>query len=126
MGGSKLSSTDVLEAFSAPTILKPQKSFAMAFAALTLALAGCASGLGASHDRAASIVSRVEEGIVIASRGVGENSVEPASFAYTVKLSSGELISIAQDGRPPISDGASVVVEYGQHTRIVPQGLAIS
>ena len=50
--------------------LRPQRAYAAAFLGLTLALAGCASGLGANAYERAEIgqVSRVEEGRVVASR----------------------------------------------------------
>jgi outer membrane lipoprotein SlyB len=54
------------------TIAKPQKAFAVAFAVLATALAGCASGLGAnSYDRGSvGQVARVEEGTVVGMRPI--------------------------------------------------------
>jgi len=51
---------------------KPQKAFAVAFAAMALTLAGCASGLGANTYERSTVgaVSRVDEGTVVASRAV--------------------------------------------------------
>lgn len=70
MDGSSFSKTSVAEI--ATTIAKPQKAFAVAFAVLATALAGCASGLGANtYDRGSvGMVSRVEEGTVIDTRPI--------------------------------------------------------
>jgi outer membrane lipoprotein SlyB len=168
-----------LSQFSAPTILKPSKPFAAAFAALALALAGCASGLGANSYERASVgtVARVEEGTVVASRSVviegsrtgatvgtaagaaiggiagsqvgggreenaigavvgavaggalghaiGNSANRQPGFAYTVRLRSGELISIAQGGDLPIANGTPVLVEYGERARVIPQNISI-
>lgn len=126
MDGSSFSSSIATETapavFSGPRIVRPKKAYAMAFAGFALALAGCASGFGASHDAAAvNFVSRVENGAILASQPVGENVAAPKGFRYTVRLDSGELISLAQDGRPAITDGTPVMVEYGRTNRIVPQ-----
>ena len=165
--------------FSAPTTLKPSKPFAAAFAVLALALAGCASGLGANSYERASVgtVARVEEGTVVASRSVviegtrtgatvgtaagaaiggiagsqvgggreenaigavvgavaggalghaiGNSANRQPGFAYTVRLRSGELISITQGGDLPIANGTPVLVEYGERARVIPQNISI-
>ena len=51
---------------------RPQKAFAAAFAAMTMALAGCASGLGANDYERGQIgqVSRVEEAVIVSSRAI--------------------------------------------------------
>ena len=53
MYGSNFTATTApVEGLRASTIAKPQKAFAVAFAVLATALAGCASGLGANtYDR---------------------------------------------------------------------------
>ncbi len=158
---------------------KPQKAFAAAFAALALALAGCASGLGAnSYERGqVGAVSRVDEGRVVASRAiliegsdkskavgavagaavggmaghqVGGGSDERAigavvgavagglignavagaateshGYAYTIRLNSGELITITQGGDIAIANGTPVLVEYGERARVIPQNASI-
>ncbi|HVY91071.1 MAG TPA: hypothetical protein VG942_19535 [Hyphomonadaceae bacterium] len=127
MDGSSFSSSITTTAgLSVPMIVRPKKAYAMAFAAFALVLAGCASGFGAnSQEASVNFVSRVEDGAVLASTPVGANPAAPTGFLYTVRLSSGELISLAQDGRPAIADGVPVVVEYGHVTRIVPQAAAL-
>jgi outer membrane lipoprotein SlyB len=165
--------------YSSPSVLKPQKSFAAAFAVLALALAGCASGLGAnSYERSqVGTVSRVEEGRVVASRSiiiegsksgstvgtatgavlggiaggqvgggraantagavvgavaggvlgnaVGAAATEKQGFAYTVRLNSGELVTITQGGDMAIANGTPVLVEYGARARVIPQHASI-
>jgi outer membrane lipoprotein SlyB len=165
--------------YSAPTALKPQKSFAAAFAVLALALAGCASGLGANTYERAQVgtVARVEEGTVVASRSImiegsrtgqvvgtatgaaiggvagsqvgggrdenaigaivgavaggalgnaiGNSATQKPGFAYTVRLRSGELVSITQGGDLAIANGTPVLVEYGERARVIPQNASI-
>ena len=164
---------------SAPTSIKPSKPFAAAFAALALALAGCASGLGANtYERSAvGTVARVDEGTVVASRSImiegsqtsstvgtaagaaiggiagsevggdrkantagavigavaggvlgnaiGKAATSQNGFAYTVRLRSGELVTITQGGDLPIANGTPVLVEYGARARVIPQNISI-
>lgn len=168
-----------ISGYAAPTVLKPQKAFAAAFAVLALALAGCASGLGAnSYERAqVGTVSRVEEGTVVASRAImiegsrsgelvgtatgaalgglagseigggkkantagaivgavaggaignaiGNSVTQKPGFAYTVRLRSGELVTITQGGDMAIANGTPVLVEYGERARVIPQNISI-
>lgn len=109
----------------AATIAKPQKAFAAAFAVMALALAGCASGLGAqaTENGSVAMVARVEDGAIVASRDAVLASVE-AGHAYTVRLRTGELVSIAQTGKA-IADGTPVLVEYGMRARVIPQNISI-
>jgi outer membrane lipoprotein SlyB len=165
--------------YSTPTTVKPSKAFAAAFAVLTLALAGCASGLGAnSYERAqVGTVARVEEGTVVASRAImiegsksgatvgtatgavlggiaggqvgqgraantagavvgavaggvlgnaiGKSATQKPGFAYTVRLRSGELVTITQGGDIAIGNGTPVLVEYGERARVIPQNASI-
>jgi outer membrane lipoprotein SlyB len=158
--------------------VKPNKAFAAAFAALALALAGCASGLGAnSYERGqVGTVARVEEGTVVASRSIviegsqtgqtvgtatgaviggvagsqigggsderaiagvigavgggilgnaiGKNATKQPGFAYTVRLRSGELVTITQGGDLAIANGTPVLVEYGARARVIPQNIS--
>ena len=115
-----------LPTFPAPTVVKPQKAFAMAFAVMALALAGCASGLGveAAEHSATSMVARVEDGAIVASRESVLASAETGQ-AYTVRLRTGELVSIAQAGDTAIANGTPVLVEYGAHARVIPQNISI-
>jgi outer membrane lipoprotein SlyB len=168
-----------LSQYATPTTLQPSKPFAAAFAALALALAGCASGLGANSYERGSVgtVARVEEGTVVASRSIiiegsqsgstvgtatgavlgglaggqvgqgrasntagavvgavaggvlgnaiGKSATQKPGFAYTVRLRSGELVSITQGGDLPISNGTPVLVEYGERARVIPQNATI-
>ncbi len=171
--------TDTITHLSAPATLKPSKPFAAAFAAFALALAGCATGLGAnSYERAAvGTVARVDEGTVVASRSIviegsrtgstvgtatgavlggvagseigggrkantagavvgavaggvignmiGDAATRQNGFAYTVRLRSGELVTITQGGDLPIANGTAVLVEYGERARVIPQNISI-
>jgi outer membrane lipoprotein SlyB len=60
------------DSYRAPSLAKPQKAFAVAFAVLTAALAGCASGLGANSYDPSSVgrVARVEEGTIVGVRPI--------------------------------------------------------
>ncbi len=160
-------------------VAKPQKAFAAAFAVLTLALAGCASGLGANDYERGTVgaISRVDEGTVVASRSiviegsntgssvgtatgavvggiagsqvgggrdeqaiagvigavaggvignaVGKNATKKPGYAYTIRLRSGELITITQGGDIAIANGTPVLVEYGDRARVIPQNASI-
>lgn len=171
--------TTSISQYSTPATMKPSKPFAAAFAALALALAGCASGLGAnSYERSAvGTVARVEEGRVVASRAIviegsqtgsnvgtatgavigglagseigggskantagavvgavaggvvgnmiGNSATRQNGFAYTVRLRSGELVTITQGGDIPIANGTPVLVEYGARARVIPQNASI-
>ena len=103
--------------YALPTSLKPSKAFAIAFAGMVLGLAGCATGLGPSADvKSPASVARVEEAIVLASHPAD------AGYAYTVRLNSGELVSVSEDSK--VADGALVLVEYGATARMIPQPTA--
>lgn len=156
-------------------VAKPQKAFAAAFAVLALALAGCASGLGANAYEPSSVgrVARVEEGTIVGVRAiqiqgseqnakvgtlagavlgglagselgggrkantagavggavlggvvgnaVGRSAGSQPGYAYTIRLPSGELVSIAQAGDYAIPQGTPVLIEYGARARVIPQ-----
>jgi outer membrane lipoprotein SlyB len=161
---------------AADTAQRPQKAFAAAFIALTLALAGCASGIGANDYRYSHVgsVARVEEGTVVASRpilvegnskggtlvgavvgglagsnigggrdeqaigavlgalaggaagnAIGKSASTQHGVAYTVRLRSGELVSITQGGDYMIANGTPVLIEYGERARVIPQNVSI-
>jgi outer membrane lipoprotein SlyB len=157
---------------------RPQKAYAAAFLGLALALAGCASGLGANEYERSQIgqVSRVEEGRVVASRviqiegnrgalggatgavvggiagsqvgggseeravgavvgavaggvignAVGQAATDKTGYAYTIRLASGELVTITQGGDVAIPNGTPVLVEYGDRARVIPQNASIA
>jgi hypothetical protein len=108
---------------------QPQKPFAIAFAVLALTLAGCASGLGATAEdtSSAGALARVEDGTLLASRPVALDApaARRLAVAYTVKLRSGELATVEQVSDSPIANGTPVLVEYGDHTRVIPQNRTI-
>ena len=122
MDGSDFNISNVsADAQRGSVIAKPQKAFAVAFAVLATALAGCASGLGATTaERSIATVDRVEEGTV-----VGATTAEKTEHAYMVRLRSGELVSISQSGKRAISTGTLVVIQFGDDTRVIPQNSAI-
>ena len=70
---------------------RPQSAFAAAFAVLTLALAGCASGLGANSYERGTIgaVARVDEDTVVASRPI---IIEGSNTGTTVGTATGAAI----------------------------------
>ncbi len=171
--------TPSFPSYSNSAAVKPSKPFAAAFAALALALAGCASGLGANSYERGSVgtVARVEEGTVVASRAIviegsqtgstvgtatgavlggvagsevgggrkantagavvgavaggvignmiGNAATKQNGFAYTVRLRSGELVTITQGGDLAIANGTPVLVEYGARARVIPQHASI-
>ncbi len=117
-----VSSEGDLDAARASIIAKPQKASAIAFAVLAAALAGCASGLGANGSQAAASggIAYVEEGAVVGP-ALGKSGGDPAAHAYTIRLSSGELVSVAQAGDYVIPAGTPVLIEYGAYPRVIPQ-----
>lgn len=115
-----------VETLKAPLLAKPQKAFAVAFVVLATVLAGCASGLGVNSDDTVAIgaVTRVEEGHVIAVRPIATDKAQ-TGFAYTIKLRTGELVSVSQPSAYEIDAGTPVVIEYGQRARVIPQNGSI-
>ena len=98
--------------YATPTSVKPSKAFAAAFAVLTLALAGCASGLGAnSYERSAvGTVARVDEGTVVASRAI---MIEGSRSGETVGTATGAVlggIAGGQVGQGRAANTAGAVV----------------
>jgi outer membrane lipoprotein SlyB len=61
----------------------------------------------------------------IAGNAIGKNATKQPGFAYTVRLRSGELITITQGGDIAIANGTPVLVEYGARARVIPQGASI-
>lgn len=141
-----LTVSNTIETLKAPLMAKPQKAFAAAFVVFATVLAGCASGLGVNSYDSASVgmVTRVEEGLVIGVRAidieggrqaakagapadqkVGSSVTADTGFAYTVRLRTGELVSVAQGGAYPILEGTPVVIEYGARARVIPQNASI-
>ena len=111
-----------VERLRGSTIAKPQKAFAIAFAVLATALAGCASSLGAnSADRVSvATVARVEDGTV-----VGASTAVQSGPTYIVRLRSGELVSIPKAGDQAIATGTPVLIKFGADARVIPQNSSI-
>ncbi|RYD92143.1 MAG: hypothetical protein EOP61_26135 [Sphingomonadales bacterium] len=116
------SAFNVSNAPAGSVIAKPQKAFAIAFAVLATALAGCASGLGAASVEHASIstISRVEDGTVVDAKASAETD-----HAYIVRLRTGELVSIIQTGKHAIKTGTPVLIQFGDTNRVIPQNSSI-
>ncbi len=166
------------DAIRPSVIAKPSRAFAIAFAVLATALAGCASGLGANSYEASQVgrVARVEEGTIVAARpitieapnssakigtlagaalgglagseiggghkantagaiggavlgglagnAIGKSAGAQPGFAYTIRLPSGELVSVTQAGDFAMPAGTPVLIEYGARARVVPQNMA--
>lgn len=114
-----------VEALKASMIAKPQKAFATAFVVLATVLAGCASGLGVSEAQGASFgaVTRIEEGRIVAVHAADAEAV--AQGAYTIRLRTGELVSVSQAAGMAIPEGTPVVIQYGANTRVIPQNASI-
>jgi hypothetical protein len=135
-------------------LARPQKAFAIAFAALAAVLAGCASGLGAAPSWVSSpgLLSRIEEGRIVAvsraavadpaaARPMGslagslagnlvvpdapEDAAAAAGFTYIVRLRTGELAPVFQNGLSALPEGAPVVIHYGASVRLIPQNASI-
>jgi hypothetical protein len=104
------------------SIAKPQKAFAVAFAVLAAALAGCASGLGANTNDQASVGrgAYVDEGAVVG-QSSGKSGDAETGLVYTIRLSTGELVSVAQAADYAIPAGAPVLIEFGAQARVIPQ-----
>lgn len=122
---------NTVETLKAPLAARPQKAFAVAFVVLATVLAGCASGLGATSRDTSSVgmVTRVEEGRVVGVRAAhGDDSLQATdsgAHAYTVRLRTGELVSIAQVSAYAVPEGTPVVIEYGAQARVIPQNASI-
>lgn len=90
-------------------LAKPHTSFAIAFAALAAALAGCASGLGAgSHDMASSGAAfRAEEGTILQiADQMGQQEI------YAVRKTTGELVIVAGADSARFNAGTPVLLQY--------------
>jgi hypothetical protein len=57
----------------------------------------------------------------LAVNAIGKSAGSQPGFAYTIRLPSGELVSVAQAGDFAMPAGTPVLIEYGAHARVVPQ-----
>lgn len=79
------------DAIRPSVIAKPQKAFAIAFAVLATALAGCASGLGVNSYDPSQVgrVSHVEEGTIVAARPI---TIEAANASAKIGTLAGAAL----------------------------------
>ncbi|MEZ6029823.1 MAG: hypothetical protein R3C46_08730 [Hyphomonadaceae bacterium] len=86
-------------------------------------LAGSEVGGGRKANTAGAIGGAVLGGM--AGQAVGRAAAADNGFAYTVRLRTGELVSVAQTGAYAIPEGTPVVIEYGARARVIPQNASI-
>jgi hypothetical protein len=55
---------------------------------------------------------------------IGKSAGAQPGYAYTIRLPSGELVSVAQAGDFALPAGTPVLIEYGARARVVPQTMA--
>lgn len=83
-------------------------------------LAGSEIGGGSKANTAGAIGGAVLGGVV--GNAIGKSAGSQPGFAYTIRLHSGELVSVAQAGEYAIPAGTPVLIEYGARARVIPQG----
>jgi len=86
-------------------------------------LAGGQVGQGRAANTAGAIVGAVAGGAI--GNAIGNSATQKQGFAYTVRLRSGELVTITQGGDMAIANGTPVLVEYGARARVIPQNASI-
>jgi outer membrane lipoprotein SlyB len=86
-------------------------------------IAGSQVGGGREENAIGAVVGAVAGGAL--GHAIGNSANRQPGFAYTVRLRSGELISITQGGDLPIANGTPVLVEYGERARVIPQNISI-
>lgn len=86
-------------------------------------IAGSEVGGGDKAQTAGAVVGAVAGGIV--GREVERSATRKPGFAYTVRLKSGQLVTITQGGDVAIANGTPVFVEYGARARVIPQSANI-
>lgn len=86
-------------------------------------LAGSEIGGGHKANTAGAVGGAVLGGL--AGQAVGRAATSESGFAYTIKLRTGELVSVAQAGAYAIPEGTPVLIEYGQRARVIPQNASI-
>lgn len=83
-------------------------------------IGGAQIGGGRAANTAGAIAGAVAGGVV--GNAIGKNATKSHGFAYTVRLRSGELVTITQGDDVAIANGTAVLVEYGPRARVIPQG----
>jgi outer membrane lipoprotein SlyB len=84
---------------------------------------GAAVGGGSDERAIGGVIGAVAGGVL--GNTVGNMSTRKPGFAYTVRLRSGELVTITQGGDLAIANGTPVLVEYGDRARVIPQNISI-
>lgn len=87
------------------------------------AIAGSQIGGGDDERAIGGVIGAVAGGVL--GNAVGNASTRKPGFAYTVRLRSGELVTITQGGDLAIANGTPVLVEYGDRARVIPQNISI-
>lgn len=85
-------------------------------------LAGSELGGGRKANTAGAIGGAVLGGL--AGNAIGKSAGAQPGFAYTIRLPSGELVSVAQAGEFALPAGTPVLIEYGDRARVIPQNSA--
>lgn len=83
-------------------------------------LAGSELGGGRKANTAGAVGGAVLGGL--AGNAIAKSAGAQPGFAYTIRLPSGELVSVAQAGDYAIPNGTPVLIEYGARARVIPQG----
>jgi outer membrane lipoprotein SlyB len=82
-------------------------------------LAGSELGGGSKANAAGAIGGALLGGL--AGNAIGKSAGAQTGFAYTIRLPSGELVSVAQAGEFAMPSGTPVLIEYGERARVIPQ-----
>jgi outer membrane lipoprotein SlyB len=82
-------------------------------------IAGSEMGGGDKAQTAGAVVGAVAGGVL--GRQIERGATRKPGFAYTVRLKSGQLVTVTQGGDVAIAVGAPVFVEYGARARVIPQ-----
>ncbi len=85
-------------------------------------LAGSELGGGHKANTAGAIGGAILGGV--AGNAIGKSAGAQPGFAYTIRLPSGELVSVVQAGEFAMPAGTPVLIEYGERARVVPQNRA--
>jgi outer membrane lipoprotein SlyB len=85
-------------------------------------LAGSELGGGHKANTAGAVGGAILGGV--AGNAIGKSAGSQPGFAYTIRLPSGELVSVAQAGEFAMPSGTPVLIEYGARARVVPQNMA--
>jgi outer membrane lipoprotein SlyB len=81
-------------------------------------LAGSELGGGHKANTAGAVGGAILGGV--AGNAIGKAAGSQPGFAYTIRLPSGELVSVAQAGDFAMPAGTPVLIEYGARARVVP------